>query len=58
MLVAGAFMVRTAPGSTQQALHRPGALVFLDAGATHVLRADAPDTQVVEVEVRRPRTAR
>lgn len=56
VLVSGAATVRTpATASAAQALPRPGAFVFLEAGATHILRADAPDTQVVEVEVRRPR---
>ena len=59
VLVSGSVTVRTAATtSNQQPLQRPGAFVFLEAGATHVLRADAPDTQVVEVEVRRPRAAR
>ena len=53
VLVSGSASVRAAAGA--QPLQRPGAFVFLDAGTTHVLRADAPDTQVVEVEVRRPR---
>jgi hypothetical protein len=53
VLVSGAANVRTAAGS--RPLQQPGAFAFLEAGATHVLRADAPDTQVVEVEVRRPR---
>jgi hypothetical protein len=56
VLVAGAASVRSAALSApSQALQRPGAFVFLDAGATHVLRGDVPGTQVVEVEVRRPR---
>jgi FG-GAP-like repeat len=59
VLVSGSVAVRTAATtSNQQPLQRPGAFVFLEAGATHVLRADAPDTQVVEVEVRRPWAAR
>jgi hypothetical protein len=41
--------------SSSQPLQRPGAFVFVEAGAAHVLRADDSDTQVVEVEVRRPR---
>jgi hypothetical protein len=53
VLVSGAASVRTAANS--RPLHQPGAFVFLEAGATHGLAADAPDTQVVEVEVRRPR---
>jgi hypothetical protein len=56
VLVAGAASVRTRDvASGAQPLSQPGAFLFLEAGATHVLRADAPDTQVVEVEVRRPR---
>jgi len=56
VLVSGAASVRTAAmASSSQPLQRPGAFAFLEAGTTHVLRADAPDTQVVEVEVRRPR---
>jgi quercetin dioxygenase-like cupin family protein len=55
VLVSGAASVRTPATSTSQTLARPGTFVFLEAGAAHVLSADAPDTQVVEVEVRRPR---
>ena len=56
VLVAGAASVRSpALSSGSQPLQRPGAFVFLDAGAVHFLRADAQDTEVVEVEVRRPR---
>jgi hypothetical protein len=59
VLVSGSVTVRTAATkSSEQPLQRPGAFVFLEADATHVLRADARDTQVVEVEVRRPRVAR
>ena len=55
VLVSGAASVRTgATTSKFEALERPGAFTFVEAGATHVLRSDAPDTQVVEVEVRRP----
>jgi quercetin dioxygenase-like cupin family protein len=56
VLVAGAAGVRTqAMAASAHPLSQPGAFLFLDAGATHVLRAGAPDTQVVEVEVRQPR---
>jgi hypothetical protein len=58
VLVSGSATVRTAATTNQQPLQRPGDFVFLEADATHVLRADAPDTQVVEVEVRRPGAAR
>ena len=55
VLVSGAATVRPATTSNPQPLERPGAFVFLDGGARHVLRADAPEAEVVEVEVRRPR---
>jgi quercetin dioxygenase-like cupin family protein len=56
VLVAGAATVQTRDvASGAQPLSGPGTFLFLDAGATHVLHADAPDTQVVEVEVRQPR---
>jgi hypothetical protein len=56
VLVAGAARVGTATTpSAARSLREPGAFVFLDAGTPHVVRADAPDTELVEVEVRRPR---
>jgi quercetin dioxygenase-like cupin family protein len=55
VLVSGAASVRTTSASEIQRLAQPGAFVFLEAGARHVLRAEAAGTQVVEVEVRRPR---
>jgi hypothetical protein len=55
VLVSGAASLRTTAASATQRLEQPGAFVFLDGGARHVLRAGAPDTEVVEVEVRRPR---
>ena len=41
-------------GADQKTL-QPGAFAFIEANGRHTLRALAPDAQVVEVEVRRPR---
>jgi hypothetical protein len=56
VLASGRGSVRT-PGmaSISQPLQGPGAFVFVDAGAAHALQAEAADTHIIEVELRRPR---
>ena len=47
---SGAAMI----GGKQQSLATPGAFIFIEANSSHSLRGTAPETQVLEIEVRRP----
>lgn len=54
VVVAGSGSL-TAAGADSRALAQPGAFAFVEANVPHTLRATASDTQVVEIEIRRPR---
>ena len=44
-----------AEGAAPRALTQPGGFGYVPAGITHSLRASAPDAQVQEIEIRKPR---
>lgn len=55
VLVAGSGAVRADGAPEPQVLKEPGSFAFVESNVTHTLRAGAPDTQVMEVEIRKPR---
>ena len=55
VLVSGSAVVDIGSPLDTRALTQLGAFAFVERDTPHVLRADGPDTAVVEVEIRRPR---
>jgi hypothetical protein len=55
VLVSGSGTVRTDTSPAPRPLPQPGAFVYLESNTAHTLLAAAADTQVMEVEIRRPR---
>jgi hypothetical protein len=55
VLVSGSGTLRSTGTTASQSLPQAGAFVFLEPNVAHTLQAVGPETQVVEVEIRRPR---
>jgi quercetin dioxygenase-like cupin family protein len=53
--VSGGAVLQMDGSPKPHALAHPGAFAFVEAGVAHTLRATAPDSQVQEIEIRRPR---